>query len=667
MLRSLFQSPHNHVVQVRGNAPPRPPSSSRRHHLLPHLAALVIYSTLAGIATWPLLLHLPTHLPAMPNELSQDLWQNVWNVWWVRQALLVEHTNPYTTGMLFYPQGASLYLHTLNLPLGLAGLPLLSVLDIVPTCNLLTLLVLVLSGYVPFLLTRYLTGNAPAALVAGVVVLCSPQRLNDLRLAQLPTVSDYGVSLSLLLVLMSLERRTWRMVALAAGALLLTGLSSWYHLFHTLLLLSLLLAWRAVAAWRSGKGPALRHELILWGRMAACSALLIMPFLLPALVESQTAPYAQKGSDLVASASLFHLVPFPPGGVWQNVPSSWLSPSPFAWLPVLLALVGLWSAPRRTGVWAAMALGCLVLSLGPRLHTGSVDLVDTGIPLPYALIRSLPFVGMFRAPGRINAVTTLLLGIVAAVGLAKLVRPLPAGRAWLLLGVVIVLIAAETLRLPFPLTEATVSPFYEQIASEPGEWSVLELPLDRPDRHLLEMYAQTSHDHFILTGQTSRNVPRVPYESAPPIAQAEQADPRPDIVMLAPDDRECLLRALRVRYLVVHHDPRHPERAGHQATTAAQVFPASLTRVYADRHLTAYRLDEVAAWLDGPGRMARSEVPLFLGLNLSWPPPKQGSMDGPAGCRQKAGDCGPIRSVPGGWYWNFRSTACRGHARSKSG
>jgi hypothetical protein len=578
---------------------------------------------LASIATWPLLLHLPTRLPAMPTELSQDLWQNVWNIWWVRHALLVEQTNPYTTGMLFYPQGASLSLHTLNLPLSLGGLPLLSVFDIVPTSNLLTLLVLVLSGYVPFLLARSLTGSTPAAAVAGAIVLCSPQRLNDLRLAQLPTVSDYGVPLTLLLVLLSLERRTWRSAALTAGGVLLTGLSSWYHLFHTLLLLAMLLVWRTGAAWHSGRGPALRAELISWGRITVFSALLLMPFLLPALFEAHTAPYAHKGDELVASASLFHLLSVPPGGVWQSVPAAWLSTAPFAWLPVGLALVGWWLAPRRATMWATMALVCLLLSLGPRLHLPSVS-GDSGVPLPYALLRSLPLVSMFRAPGRINAVTTLLIGVLVAVGLARVLRPLPVGRGWLLAGVLTVLIAAESLRLPFPLTDATISPFYAQIADEPGEWSVLELPLDRPDRHLLEMYAQTYHGHLILTGQTSRDVPRVPYESAPPVAQTERADPRPDIVTLPPPDREHLFRALRVRYLVIHHDPHHPKRARQQAATAARVFPSSLTRVYADHRLTAYRLDEVASWLDGPGRTTRTEVPLFLGLDLSWPPPEVG-------------------------------------------
>ncbi|NJN67778.1 MAG: Fe(2+)-trafficking protein [Chloroflexaceae bacterium] len=224
----------------RNHCSPHARPSPRLHLfscLLPHLAALVVYSALAGFATWPLLPHLSTHFPAIPGELSQDVWQHAWNLWWVQQALLVEHTNPYHTTALFYPQGASLYLHSLNLPLGLMGIPLLALFGIVITYNLLTLLVLVLSSYSTFLLAWRISGHAPASVVAGAIVLCSPQRLMELRGAQLATLSDYGVPLAVLAVLVALQHRTWRMAALAAGALLLTGLSKWYHLFHALLVL----------------------------------------------------------------------------------------------------------------------------------------------------------------------------------------------------------------------------------------------------------------------------------------------------------------------------------------------------------------------------------------------------------------------------------------------
>lgn len=582
----------------------------------PHSVALILYSTLACLATWPLVLHTTTHFPAVSNELSQDLWQNVWNVWWVQQALFVYHTTPYHTPVLFYPQGASLALHTLNLPLALVGLPLLPVLGMVATYNLLTLLALVLVGYCTFVLARFQTAHTPSALVAGAVVMLAPQRLNEMRLAQLPTVCDYGVPLALLGVLLALKHQTWRTAMLAAAGLLLAGLSSWYHLFHLLIVLAVLLVWHLCNRQHMfGEHVAFRA----WVRIAVLGVLLAAPFLLPAVQEAATASYAQKGGDLVSSADLLQLLPQTLSGAWRHTPPDWTGHALFGLVPVLLALVGLVLAPRHTMLWAVAAVVCLVLMLGPRISVGGSD---TGIPLPYALVRALPVVGTFRAPLRINATITLLLALMAAPGLARLAERLNPSFVWGGAGLLLVLIALEAVRLPFPLVSAAVSPVYQQIAAQPGAWSVLELPLDRPERLLKEMYAQTYHHKFILTGQTSRSVPRLPYESAPPLAQVEATSTRADIVTMTTAERDNLLRGLRVYYLVIHADPLHPARAAQQAATARQVL-GPLTEVYHDESVSAYRLDEVAPWLDGAGAASTVELPLYLGLDDAWEPPEE--------------------------------------------
>jgi hypothetical protein len=579
------------------------------------------------LATWPLLPHIGTHLAALPDERGQDVWQQAWNIWWVREALLARHTNPYETTMLFYPQGASLVMHSLNFPLGVMGLPLLPVLGMVATYNLLTLLVVVLAGYSTFLLARHIVGRSgfnagasAAALVAGAVVICSPQRLIELRGAQLATLSDYGVPLALLATLITLERHRWRFVVLASLLMLITGLSKWYHLFHVLLVLGPLLAWRVGAAWRGGGGAAAWRELLPWARIGGVSLLLLLPFVVPAALETLTSPFARKSDELVFSADLMLLLPLPftSGAIWQPVPPDWWNLHMFAWVTLLLALAGGVLVPRQAGTWAALAGFCLLLSLGPSLIVGGND---TGIPLPYALFRALPVVDTFRAPARINGVTTMLVGVVAAFGVARFSRGLAAPARWSVAGVLVLLIAAETIRLPFPLVDGQVSPFYQRIADEPGEWSVLEMPLNRFERDRLEMYTQTYHRHYILTGLVSRSVPRLPQEAIPPFARIEAAAAASttDIVALSPSEREQLLRAMRVRYLVARPDPSVPGRAARQVEIARALFGA-LTEVYSDTELRAYRLEGAAGWLDGPGRLERAEMPLFLGLDAQWEP-----------------------------------------------
>ncbi|MBC8074603.1 MAG: hypothetical protein H7Y32_00885, partial [Chloroflexales bacterium] len=255
----------------------------------PHALALLALTLLAVVATWPLAANFTTALPSIPAERGQDVWQNAWNFWWTREALLARHANPYRTDALFYPLGASLYLHSLNLPQSLLGLPLLPAIGLVATYNLVTLLMLVATGYCAFLLTRYVSGSAPAALVAAFVVLCSPQRLDELRQSQLPTLSDYGLPLALLLALVTVRRRSWRWALATAAVVLVAGLSSWYHLFHLLILFALLMLWEAAGAYRRSGWAGARAALVPWLWIAGLSALVCAPLLLPATVEAATA------------------------------------------------------------------------------------------------------------------------------------------------------------------------------------------------------------------------------------------------------------------------------------------------------------------------------------------------------------------------------------------
>src|SRR5262245_26347180 len=90
---------------------------------LDHGLPLLAYSLLAVVLTWPLAAQFGTVFPAAPGEGAQDLWQNVWNLWWAGTALR-RGASPFFTDTLFYPTGASLLFHPLNLTGGLLAIPL---------------------------------------------------------------------------------------------------------------------------------------------------------------------------------------------------------------------------------------------------------------------------------------------------------------------------------------------------------------------------------------------------------------------------------------------------------------------------------------------------------------------------------------------------------------
>jgi hypothetical protein len=428
--------------------------------------------------------------------------------------------------------------------------------------------------------------------------------------------------LALLALLLALRRRTWQAAALTAGALLLAGLSSWYHLFHTGLLFALLFVWRIAAAWREGQRAAIAHELVPWLRVGVLGLLFLLPFFLPVALEASTAAYARKSDDLIFATDLLDLLAVLPGSARHtpellNVTYGYK----FALLPVALALIGLLLVPRQAAVWAALAGGCLLFSLGPSLLVGGTD---TAIPMPYALFRLLPVADALRAPIRINSVTTILLALVAALGLAHIFALLARRHALLppiATGGLVLLIALEVWHPPFPLVDGRISPLYSQLGGLPGAWSVLELPPGQFDRSLHEMYAQAHHGKYIHTGDLSRSVPRLPYEEAPPMQQMTRPYTTTDIVAMSPQEQQQFWRGLRVRYLILHNAAYAPGELEQQVSSTQAVL-GPLSHFYSDETLHAYSIDSMADWLDGPGKTARVDLPLFLGLDRgsAWEP-----------------------------------------------
>src|SRR5262249_30460801 len=105
---------------------------------------LVVLSLAVGVAigtwlTWPLVLHPAT---TVLDDGTYDAFQFLWNLWWVREALVHLHANPFHTRYLFYPEGTSLLFHTFSATLGFLSVPLQLVLPggVVAAQNVLVIL-----------------------------------------------------------------------------------------------------------------------------------------------------------------------------------------------------------------------------------------------------------------------------------------------------------------------------------------------------------------------------------------------------------------------------------------------------------------------------------------------------------------------------------------------
>ncbi|MCC7010098.1 MAG: hypothetical protein IT184_14930 [Acidobacteria bacterium] len=143
--------------------------SSLRRLALPAFAG---YCLLAVLQTWPLALHLSTHVTGIPGG---DTGVYVWNTWVFRHELLERQHWPFSTSMVLLLAGAApLGLHNYTAAADLLTLPLQPWLGVVGAFNVVFMLGIALSGLGMFVLAHHVTGRAAVSWVAGAMFAASP-------------------------------------------------------------------------------------------------------------------------------------------------------------------------------------------------------------------------------------------------------------------------------------------------------------------------------------------------------------------------------------------------------------------------------------------------------------------------------------------------------------
>src|SRR2546428_10338019 len=196
--------------------------AASRHHAV----AIGVLLLLAIAQTWPLVLHLGTHLP---GTHAGDNVIFVWNLWWMREAWASPDAAFLHTDRLFAPVGTSLVLHTHSALLGVAGASLAAALPVVAALGVSIIGCVFLNGATAYGLAWHVTRSFPGALLAGVIFGVSP--VLALRLmGHFNLLCAWTLVLAVWLGLRALETGRTR-AAIAAG--LAVGLAAWadYYLF----------------------------------------------------------------------------------------------------------------------------------------------------------------------------------------------------------------------------------------------------------------------------------------------------------------------------------------------------------------------------------------------------------------------------------------------------
>ncbi|MCG3206829.1 MAG: hypothetical protein FOGNACKC_00428 [Anaerolineae bacterium] len=491
--------------------PPRH-AKPKNFNLTP-LAALAAYTGLALLLTWPVAGRLAGVVGGFDGR---DSFQHVWLNWWFWEALLNRQQLPAHVTAIYFPYGANhpvLWLHPL---VNLLSLPLTGTIGPTAAYNLLLILSISLTGLTAYLLAFDLTRQPHAAFLGGLIFALAPNRLGHLAAGHQLLAFGLALSLYALALRLWLRRPTRRVTALLVLSLLLVLLTHPNFIGYFLLPVTAVLI---PGHWWS-KGWFTRRQ---WQQLLAAgllAGLLFLPFAWPFAADLAThgLTYLDPQDPGEHSADLLSFItPSPFHPLWRESPPAWLTAvldrpraleEGFNYLGLAaLALAGLavWRRWRQVREWALLALLSGLLSLGPTLKFNGID---TGLPLPYALLVNLPFFSWSRTPGRLNMTTMLAFSVIAAAGAGWLLARYRPAR-WPLTLALTAFIAAEVLPLwPFPVDARPVSPYTATLAQTNRSTGLLSLPVTGSRRASnYAMADQTIHRHPLAGGYIERDPP----------------------------------------------------------------------------------------------------------------------------------------------------------------
>jgi hypothetical protein len=442
-----------------------------------HLLAITLYALLVVVLTWPLVLHITTHIPGSA-VWAFDESTFVWNMWWFKFSLLDLGQSPLQTGYIFYPLGIDLVLYTFNFFNALLGLPFQMLLSLTLASNLVILLTYVMSGYGTYLLVLYLLVSGRqrgrgevdilqyklAAFVAGVVYAFAASRMIYAALGHYDMVTAQWFPFYTLFLLKALREPGYRN-AIVAGvfavfALLAEMIYGVFLLFLTLILLffelragkapqpaSYVPSSRGHLAYRvSPGGYHLLRMIPPLAVMALTVATLWSPVMIPILRAFVQGDFSLVGwgeglklsADLVGWFTPTPLHPLFGADDWPahlrtvvegNAPFRDVNTVFLGYGILVMAVIGAIGVWKQARAWAWAAVIFAVFTLGPLLQINGQflfpldDLLreqgltqDVTFPMPFALLHYIPIIKANRVPNRFSVVLGLTLAVLVGFG-----------------------------------------------------------------------------------------------------------------------------------------------------------------------------------------------------------------------------------------------------------
>lgn len=417
------------------------------------LAALFVVASLA--LTWPLALHLKTHIPLGSETAATVPNLNLWSLWWNLNRLPHAYQG-YWDAPIFAPLQGTFAFSEPHFLTGLLAAPLwLATHDVVLAYNFILLVFLMLNGACAYLLMRGLSIEPLPAQLSAHLIQALPFVTRELGVLQLTAL--FAILLTLHFARrFAISRAPRDALGLSLSVAATYLITNYYALMLSFFLLALApfvfrrewLAWQPVAT------------LLL---AALLGAALLAPFVLrqQAILKDYL---LTRSTEIIAanSASLADYAFLPRATIgyrlWNRRVT--LAHSQRLYPGSGLLVFGVWGAiagwrRREWRRWSSFCIAGVVLALtlscGLNLNTASL-----GLPAwqPYEVLRAAyPGLRQLRSPFRFGLFVQLFLALLAGLGLAAIYRGWRwSGRRWALIALC-TLALAELFPAPLRLAE----------------------------------------------------------------------------------------------------------------------------------------------------------------------------------------------------------------------
>ncbi len=234
------------------------------------------------------------------------------------------------------------------------------------------------------------------------------------------------------------------------------------------------------------------------------------------------------------------------------------------WVALILALCSLLVRRRQRNFWIAMVLVFMMFSLGPYLYI-TPDIYTTRTSFIYmAFFNYFPSFAQIAIPYRFVTMVMLSLAVLSSFTLADMLRRWP--RRWAALltvglsaAVLFDVFVFSSTPFPIPLSASTMPEYCYELAQEPGEYGLIDYPIQRYKGELLPgeyFYYQMVH-RKPLPNRVEGTIPLFVFQNAFTnylfVLEHAQQDIPPQTKEALEEGLQDLAR-FRFRYLVIHNN-----------------------------------------------------------------------------------------------------------------